>query len=120
MRLDRVDRIAQTLWSRVGADVVVVETTVPDRDIALSFTSTYLSQRGTDTVASHACARAGAPPESWSRRIAGGRLDGASPRDATLLDHLAQLQDALAEQGLHVQLAIDGDELRSTVPQPGG
>lgn len=103
----------ETLWSRVGADVVVIETTVPSATLAITYTSTYLSSSGADTVVSHALAKAGDETRSWSREVAEGYIPGTAPRERVLLDHLMQLQDALIQDGFEVLIELDDDVAES-------
>lgn len=98
---------AETLWTRVGADVVVLETTVPTAPLAISFTSTYLANRGAPTVVSHALAQADREPASWSREAPESYIAGTVPRDRFLLDHLMQLQDALIGDGYGYEVLIE-------------
>jgi hypothetical protein len=105
LRLDGRFVPCETLVTRVGADVVVVETTVPTADLGLSITSTYLNQQGIGVLAGHALAGVALPSLLWQRRIEEG--DEGLGEEPLVLDHLFQLQEQLSAQGLVAQITLD-------------
>lgn len=103
--------------TRVGPDVVVIETAIPAADIGITFTSTYLQQIGVGTIVAHALAGVDLPSLSWSRRIEEGQ---EGPGDHPfVLDHLFQLGDVLRRHDHVVQIEL-GAGTQSQPERAGG
>lgn len=98
---------SETIVSRVGANVVVVESALPDAGVALTLTSAYPGSPGSATLASHSCVSPERDAHSWSRRVDEGNLPAAAPDRVFVLDHLQQLQDQLSAFGDPVEIRID-------------
>jgi len=91
----------------IGPDAVVIETSLPEPGLGVSFVSTYLANPGAETIAAHASAGSQAAPSTWSRRISEAEIAGVSDRDTVLLDHLAQLHDVLIAGGRQLSVAFE-------------
>ena len=59
VRFEGLMRRSETLVTEVGTAVVIVETTIPQPDLALTLVSTYLGCTGASVIATHALARIG-------------------------------------------------------------
>ena len=106
LRLDDRPVVSETLWSVVGPDTVVIETTVPDPPVALSLTSSYVGCPGADTIVAHARSVAGAPPRSWSRSASEELLPVWAAQERCLLDHLGELQECLGAAGVVARIDL--------------
>jgi hypothetical protein len=85
---------SSTTIATAGAYVVVVATTLPDRAVGL--TSCYLGEIDGDTAASHLHLGPG-PEERLAQRVLPGDQPGLTHARTCLLDHAAELQEALAQ-----------------------
>ena len=96
---------SETLATRVGADVVVVETAVESE--ALSLTSTYLSNVGEATMAAHALAWTSDRSRSWSQSLADLDASGMPSDRALRFDHLLVLHECLEMYGRAATIKTD-------------
>lgn len=85
---------SSTTIATVGAYVVVVATTLPDRAIGL--TSCYLGELEGETAVSHLHLGPG-PRERLNRRILEAGQAGVAHARTCLLDHAAELRAAVSE-----------------------
>jgi hypothetical protein len=85
---------SSTTIATVGAYVVVVATTLPDRAIGL--TSCYLGELDGETAVSHLHLGPG-PRERLSQHMLGARQPGVTHARTCLLDHAAELRAAVSE-----------------------
>ena len=95
---------SSTTIATVGAYVVVVATTLPERAIGL--TSCYLGELEGDTAVSHMHLGPG-PDERLSQRVLPGQQPGLTHARTCLLEHAAELQAAVSEvTGKHVSTDV--------------
>lgn len=106
VRLDERIVVCETLQTLIGPDAVVLESTIPEPDAPITLTSSYLGCPGDHTVASHACLSGRGRSRSWSRRIPGDLLPVSTAQERCLLDHLAILQQELADLGLTARITL--------------
>ena len=85
---------SSTTIASVGAYVVVVATTLPNRAIGL--TSCYLGELDGDTAVSHLHLGPG-PHERLSQRVLPSQQPCLTHARTCLLDHAAELQNAVSE-----------------------
>jgi hypothetical protein len=85
---------SSTTVATVGAYVVVVATTLPDR--ALGLTSCYVGELDAETAVSHLHLGPG-PRERLSQRILDAAQPGVTHARACLLDHAAELRAVVSE-----------------------
>src|SRR3954452_7202125 len=95
IRLDDRPVVSETRWTRVGPDVVVIESTIPEPTLALTLTSTYLGCPGAHTAITHAAVLSGSAAATWSRHQPEPLLPVSSDQQRCLFDHLAQLRDVV-------------------------
>ena len=91
-----VRQVSASTIATVGAYVVVVATVLPNR--AITLTSCYLGRQGADTAATHLLLAVDEPPRLEHRLLPGTQPGVTAPR-VCLLDHVAELQAALALPG---------------------
>jgi hypothetical protein len=90
-----MERCATTIQA-AGAYVLVVETVLPERAAGLS--SCYLSSLSGETAVSH-LRRAPDAAAAFTQRVLAEGMAGATHARACLLDHAAELQAFLHDQG---------------------
>jgi hypothetical protein len=95
---------SSTTIATVGAYVVVVATTLPDRAIGL--TSCYLGELDRETAVSHLHVGPG-PRERLGQRIVNAEVSGVTHARTCLLDHAAELRAAVSEvTGQHATVDV--------------
>jgi uncharacterized small protein (DUF1192 family) len=86
---------SSTTMGAIGGYAIVVATVLADRGITL--TSSYLSAMIGDIAASHLCSAPGADAPRIEQHILPGQQPGQTHAQACLLDHVAELQQRVAE-----------------------
>jgi hypothetical protein len=110
IRLDGEEVETETNATSVGAFVLVLDTTIPERGIQLQ--SIYLGHKGVQTLASHLLL-AGHIRETIAAEHDPDMLPVWHARRACLYDHLQRLQDLLDQLGLQAQISLGNDALRA-------
>ena len=90
---------SDTRYTAVGAAIVVVQTTIPRPDVAVSLHSTYSGHPGIETTATHLWLARHRTPTATTEHHDDEHLGLWGPRTPLVLDHLLVLQTRLAEAG---------------------
>ena len=91
---------------RSGPYVLVLQTVMPQRGLAVELHSTFVGHAGVRTRTTHLLlGPVGQPPRVVTRKDDSGIIDPVCRPDSCLYAHCHELLDLLAEHGLHV--AVD-------------
>lgn len=104
IRLDGDSVGSVTSATSVGAFVLVLDTTIPQRGIQLH--SVYVGHKGVQTLASHLLLAPGIQ-ETIAAEHDPATLPVWHARRACLYDHLQRLQDLLDQLDLHASIPLD-------------